>query len=1187
MATTASETSVQELYISYFGRPADPAGLAFYADALDAGTTTINDIATSFSASTEAQAIIALDTDAYLTAVYLQAFARAYDNSETADGLFWFNAIETGATTKELAMVEILRGAQNADETAVTNKVAVAQTFTTAVATDEKAFSGDTAAAAAKAVLDAVTSDAATVTSGNTAAQAAVTDFSFAETTFSLSADTATVTEGSTTVYTVTANQAVTEDTVVTFTLTPGDAAAANQGTSTTNLNDFAAGSFNIVTATIAAGATTATFDVVATNDALTELPETYTVTATVAGVTEALTATATLQDGVTETTFVLTTSVDAASAETGSLQVNGVIVTDGGTGTTAQAGDTVTGGAGTDDKVTIQISGTHTGNNTLTAFQTTGIEIFELSNFETSTANSTIVDGGLMTGLTTVGLSSSAATGDTSFTNLTNLVTASMKSGAGDLTVGYATSVVAGTADTQNLTVGNITGGTFTAAGVETVNLTTETAASTLTALTATSMTNLTVAGDQNLTITNALDFAGTGVLNGTLDASALTGNATLNLTTAEIINVTGGSGDDVFELAGTLAITDVIDGGAGTADKLSLEVAAATIDATAVTGELIGVSNVEIIQIQSTNDAAVLDLDGFSGVTSVEAVATTAHTVTTAAGNDNAFTFLLDGVTVSATDASTASTTTSATAIAAAINLLAGYSAPSAAAVVTISSTSGEAAIISGEAGGAPIVVGNAATLTDVTFNNLAGTEAIDIYNADAVAVNLKDASGATDALSVNIKTGTASAAAAQTVGTLTVADVETLTLDSSGLAVDITNTLTTLTGGTALTTLNVTGSSNLTLSGTSGNSKLATVNASALTADFAVDAVASLAQTLTSGSGNDTFTMAATLNNADAIDGGSNTVTTAGVAGEDTVSATITGLTATTGVINAVNIERFNFTNGGTAVIDASLITGTTEISVDASSDTTTLTNLSTTAAVGLGFLDLSGGTNTLGTLTVGLADETGTTDSLDIWGYEVTSATLKATAIETVNLKYSLTDTAIQNSALTVSSLNAASIVVDGADVDTGHALGLGTLDTDTTSVDASAYKGVLTAISGAAANVTYNLAGTNINTITGSTGVETVTVASTTAIHVIDAGAGTDTLNLTLGGAVDGATITNFEVINLIAVNGITGTLAMDGATQNINDNDATTVTITGGNSLASVTLGSGVQHAAGTNVPRD
>jgi len=169
-----SETSVQELYISYFGRPADPAGLAFYAESLSVGATTIDAIASSFSDSTEAQAIIVLSTDAYLTAMYLQAFARAYDNSADADGTFWFDAIERGATTKELAMVQILSGAQGADITAVANKVAVSKAFTNAVATEGKTYAGDDAAAA-KAVLDAVTSDAVTMTSGKMAAQAMVT----------------------------------------------------------------------------------------------------------------------------------------------------------------------------------------------------------------------------------------------------------------------------------------------------------------------------------------------------------------------------------------------------------------------------------------------------------------------------------------------------------------------------------------------------------------------------------------------------------------------------------------------------------------------------------------------------------------------------------------------------------------------------------------------------------------------------------------------------------------------------------------------------------------------------------------------------------------------------------------------------------------------------------------------------
>ena len=173
MATTASSTTVQQLYIAYFGRPADAAGLAYYADALDAGTTTVASIASSFGTSAEAAPIVALSTSAYVSAVYLQAFGRAYDSA--TDGVFWTDAITAGATTKESAMVQILAGAGGTDITAVANKVAVANTYTTAVTTDSRAYAGATAAAAAKAVLDNVTATASTVTSGNTAAQTAVT----------------------------------------------------------------------------------------------------------------------------------------------------------------------------------------------------------------------------------------------------------------------------------------------------------------------------------------------------------------------------------------------------------------------------------------------------------------------------------------------------------------------------------------------------------------------------------------------------------------------------------------------------------------------------------------------------------------------------------------------------------------------------------------------------------------------------------------------------------------------------------------------------------------------------------------------------------------------------------------------------------------------------------------------------
>ncbi|OUS11382.1 hypothetical protein A9Q89_09055 [Gammaproteobacteria bacterium 53_120_T64] len=179
MATTTSDSNVQKLYIAYFGRAADPTGLAFYSDALANGTTTIEAIASSFATSSEAQPIIALSTGAFLTAMYQQAFARAYDPSPAVDGTFWADAIDSGATTQSLAMVQILQGAEagGQDASAVANKVTVATAFTAALGTQGSAYAGAEAVAAAKAVLTPVTFDAATVATGNTAAESVVAGF--------------------------------------------------------------------------------------------------------------------------------------------------------------------------------------------------------------------------------------------------------------------------------------------------------------------------------------------------------------------------------------------------------------------------------------------------------------------------------------------------------------------------------------------------------------------------------------------------------------------------------------------------------------------------------------------------------------------------------------------------------------------------------------------------------------------------------------------------------------------------------------------------------------------------------------------------------------------------------------------------------------------------------------------------
>jgi len=82
--------------------------------------------------------------------------------------------------------------------------------------------------------------------------------------TFEFTSDASSALEGEFITYTVTASEAVTADTDVSFVVVPGDTAADDQGTATSNLNDFTAGTFNPEIVTIAAGSTTATFQVTA-----------------------------------------------------------------------------------------------------------------------------------------------------------------------------------------------------------------------------------------------------------------------------------------------------------------------------------------------------------------------------------------------------------------------------------------------------------------------------------------------------------------------------------------------------------------------------------------------------------------------------------------------------------------------------------------------------------------------------------------------------------------------------------------------------------------------------------------------------------------------------------------------------------------------------------------------------------
>jgi hypothetical protein len=106
-------------------------------------------------------------------------------------------------------------------------------------------------------------------------------------------------------------------------------------------------------------------------------------------------------------------------------------------------------------------------------------------------------------------------------------------------------------------------------------------------------------------------------------MDASGATGAFYAVFDEATNVTVTGGSGDDTIDMAGTLTKNDTIDGGAGT-DTL-LVTPTATIN-----GDL-AVTNVEILRLGDVAATTSLDLDNIAGLVSTRITDGTGSNITT----------------------------------------------------------------------------------------------------------------------------------------------------------------------------------------------------------------------------------------------------------------------------------------------------------------------------------------------------------------------------------------------------------------------------------------------------------------------------------------------------------------------------------------------------------------------------
>jgi hypothetical protein len=131
--------------VAYFSRPADPAGLTFWAGQLQNNPNGYQTMSAAFATSAEYRATYAgLDNRALVNEVYDNLFGRA---GETAGLDFWTNALNNGSITFDNAVTGIASGAQGNDRIAYNAKVGVSTLFTGRVdtAAEKSAYSGATA----------------------------------------------------------------------------------------------------------------------------------------------------------------------------------------------------------------------------------------------------------------------------------------------------------------------------------------------------------------------------------------------------------------------------------------------------------------------------------------------------------------------------------------------------------------------------------------------------------------------------------------------------------------------------------------------------------------------------------------------------------------------------------------------------------------------------------------------------------------------------------------------------------------------------------------------------------------------------------------------------------------------------------------------------------------------------------
>lgn len=179
MASQQSLNTVQQLYIAYYQRPADPSGMLYWANLLDANGGSLNNIDDAFGNSPESQALYGPINSSTIGHVIDEIYLALFNRLPDAGGKqFYTDGFNSGRFSPASLAYDILVGAQNDDKIAIDHKTLVAQRFSSAVdgrTVQNPAFgtgyqfnatyAGNSDAAEGRQLLAVVTSDANSVLS--------------------------------------------------------------------------------------------------------------------------------------------------------------------------------------------------------------------------------------------------------------------------------------------------------------------------------------------------------------------------------------------------------------------------------------------------------------------------------------------------------------------------------------------------------------------------------------------------------------------------------------------------------------------------------------------------------------------------------------------------------------------------------------------------------------------------------------------------------------------------------------------------------------------------------------------------------------------------------------------------------------------------------------------------------------